>query len=69
MGEAQALQLAPEDTRVVRMAVLTYAGLQEREKALALLRTAPATLISELNRHPDLQQFRLDPRFQQLVAK
>jgi serine/threonine-protein kinase len=66
---AQALQLAPEDVRVVRMAVLTYVGLRQGDKALGLLRTAPPTLLRELNRHPDLQQFRLNPQFQQLVIE
>jgi Flp pilus assembly protein TadD len=65
----QALRFAPQDVKVLRIAVLTYETLRQREKALALLRNAPPDLLRELDRQPDMADFRLDPRFQQLVTQ
>jgi serine/threonine protein kinase/tetratricopeptide (TPR) repeat protein len=65
----QALQLSPGDNKVKRRAVLTYETLHEREHALAVLETATAEMLHELDRQPDLADFRQDPRFQQLVNK
>lgn len=64
----QALGLSPGDSMVVRKAVLTYVALGKPDRALEMLRTAPAEVARELNRHPDLTEFRQDPRFQELVA-
>ena len=65
----QALQMAAADTVVIRRAVLTYEMLGERERALAIAETATADLLRELDRHPDLADFRRDPRFQELKTK
>jgi Flp pilus assembly protein TadD len=65
----QALQLSPGDNKVKRRAVLTYETLHEREHALAVLETATSEMLHELDRQPDLADFRQDPRFQQLVNK
>lgn len=66
---AQATRFSPEDVRVLRMGVLTYVALHEQEKALALLHKAAPELVRGLDRHPDMQKFRLDPRFQQLITE
>jgi serine/threonine-protein kinase len=60
---SQALQFAPEDRKVLRRAVLTYDCLGLREKALDLLPRATPDLLEELNAHPDLAEFRRQPRF------
>jgi tetratricopeptide (TPR) repeat protein len=65
----QALQLSPGDNKIVRRAVLTYEALGERERALAVLERATPELLHELNRQPDLADFRHDPRFLQLVSR
>jgi eukaryotic-like serine/threonine-protein kinase len=65
----QALQLLPGDNKIVRRAVLTYEALGQRERALGVLERATPELLRELDRQPDLADFRQDPRFQQLVSK
>jgi serine/threonine protein kinase/tetratricopeptide (TPR) repeat protein len=65
----QALQLSPGDNKIVRRAVLTYEALGQRNRALAVLERATPELLRELDRQPDLADFRQDPRFQQLVSK
>jgi eukaryotic-like serine/threonine-protein kinase len=66
---AQALHAAPADAVVLRLAVLTYEALGDRQQALDCLRNATPELLRELDGEPDLADFRRDPRFQQLVAK
>jgi serine/threonine-protein kinase len=66
---AQALQSAPNDQRVIRRAVLTYEMLGQRDRALAVAETATAEALRELDRHPDLADFRQDPRFRELKAR
>lgn len=66
---AQALQLSPGETKVIRSAVLTYEALGERDKAMQALDGATPDLLRELDRQPDLADFSQDPRFRQLVAK
>jgi tetratricopeptide (TPR) repeat protein len=66
---AQALQLSPGETKVIRSAVLTYEALGERDKAIEALNGATPDLLRELNRQPDLADFSQDPRFRQLVAR
>jgi serine/threonine protein kinase/tetratricopeptide (TPR) repeat protein len=66
---AQALQLSPGETKVIRSAVLTYEALGQRDRAIQVLDAAPPDLLHELNRQPDLADFSQDPRFKQLVAK
>jgi tetratricopeptide (TPR) repeat protein len=65
----EALQLYPEDSKVLRRAILTYEALGQRDRALDLAAIAPASLLRELDRHPDLADFRLNSRFRQLVEQ
>ena len=66
---AQALRLSPGETKVMRNAVLTYVALGERDRAVSVLGAATPDLLRELDRHPDLADFRQDSRFRQLVAE
>ena len=63
----QALALSPDDDRVIRRAVLTYEMLGERDRAIQALSQATPQLLDDLNRQPDLPEFRQDVRFQELV--
>jgi tetratricopeptide (TPR) repeat protein len=65
----QALELSPGDTKVIRNAVLTYEALGERDQAMKVLRLATPEVLEELNRQPDLADFRQDIRFKQVVAQ
>jgi len=65
----QAKEEAPSDTQVTRRSVLTYEALGQRARAIEALNEAPPELLLELNRHPDLSEFRQDFRFKQVVAK
>lgn len=53
---------------MIRHAVLTYEALGRRDEALATLHYATPELLREVDRDPDLADFRQDPRFRQLVA-
>lgn len=64
---AQALQMSKGETKVIRNAVLTYEALGERDRAIQVLKGATSELLRELDRQPDLADFRLDPRFRELV--
>src|SRR5438270_2292645 len=66
---AQALQLSPRETKVIRSAVLTYEALGERDRAIQILDTATPHLLRELDRQPDLADFSHDSRFRQIVAR
>jgi tetratricopeptide (TPR) repeat protein len=66
---AQALSISPENTRTMRLAVLTYEVLEQRDKALEVLRNAPPDLLNELNREPDLRELQQDSRFVELLRK
>jgi eukaryotic-like serine/threonine-protein kinase len=66
---AQALQLSKGETKVTRKAVLTYEALGERDRAIQVLKGAKPEILHELDRQPDLADFRLDPRFRKLVAE
>lgn len=66
---AQALALDPQNKSVLRRAVLTYEAMGERPRALAVLQGAPADVVKELSRQPDLAQLRQDPRFAALMPK
>ena len=66
---AQALNLAPADVQVKRIAVLTCEALGDRKQSNSILRDAPAALLRELDRHPDLAGLRLDPEFILLRAQ
>ena len=50
----RALSLLPNDSRVVRRAVLTYAALKQDNRAAEVLETAASELKEDLKRHPDL---------------
>jgi serine/threonine protein kinase/tetratricopeptide (TPR) repeat protein len=65
----EAMHLAPDDNEVVRCAVLTYQALGEEERALSTLNGATPGMIAELNRHPDLAEFRKNPRFTGMLIK
>jgi tetratricopeptide (TPR) repeat protein len=65
----QAKEESPSDTKVTRRSVLTYEALGKRDRAIEALIGAPPDLIHELDRHPDLANFRQDLRFKQVVAK
>jgi tetratricopeptide (TPR) repeat protein len=65
----QALQLSPGDNKVIRMAVLTYEALGQRDQAIQVLNGATPELFQELGRQPDLADFRRDTRFKQVVAQ
>ncbi len=65
----QALQLAPTEKTVLRRAVLTYEMLGNRDRALQIAATGTPDLLGELDRHPDLADFRMDPRFIELKSK
>jgi hypothetical protein len=64
----QALQSSPGNNKVVINAVLTYEALGQRHKAIGVLRATTPEVLRELDRHPDLADFRQDPRFRQLVS-
>jgi tetratricopeptide (TPR) repeat protein len=66
---SQALELSPGDSEVVLNAVLTYETLGERDQAIKVLGLATPELLKELNRQPDLADFRQDIRFKQVVPE
>jgi serine/threonine protein kinase/tetratricopeptide (TPR) repeat protein len=66
---SQALELSPGDTKVIRKAVLTYEALGQRDQAIKELSGAPPEVFQELNRQPDLADFRRDLRFKQVVVQ
>jgi tetratricopeptide (TPR) repeat protein len=66
---AQALQLSPGETKVIRSAVLTYEALGQRDRAIQVLDSATPDLLRELDRQPDLADFSRDSRFRQLVDR
>ena len=65
----QALQFAPKNKSVLRRAVILYEMLGRRDRALQIAELATPDLVLELDRHPDLADFRQDPRFRELKAK
>lgn len=65
----EALQMYPQDSKVLRRAVLTYEALGERVRALEVAAKAPLSVLQELDRHPDLDAFRRDPRFRELLEE
>lgn len=66
---AQALQSSPGNARVLLRAVLTYDLLGQRQEAMSILSSAPAELLREIDRDPDLADFSRDLRFKRLVAE
>jgi tetratricopeptide (TPR) repeat protein len=59
----QALNVGGENRTVLRRAAICYEALGQRDRALAVLQSAPADLLRELNRQPDLVALRSDSRF------
>ena len=66
---AQALALDPDNVMVMREAAVAYEALGRHEQALAILRGAPAYLLADLSRYPDLKQLKNDPRFRSMMAE
>jgi len=64
----EALGSAPENTQVLRNAVLTYEVIGRRDRGIELLGSAPVTVVRDLARHPDLTDLRRDERFQKLLV-
>jgi superkiller protein 3 len=62
----QALRLASADRGVIRRAVMTFEALGQRKRTLSVLAGAPASLLDELSRHPDLTSVAQDPEFQRM---
>jgi tetratricopeptide (TPR) repeat protein len=66
---AQALSLGPQDRTVIRRAAICYEALDQRDRALAVLESAPADVLRELSRQPDLTKLREDPRFVAMLTR
>jgi len=66
---AQALQSSANDNQLIENGVLTYEALGMRQSALkCAAQTTPEARIS-MQHHPDLADFRREPRFIQLKAQ
>ncbi len=66
---SQALELSPADTKVILSAVLTFESLGQRDQAIRVLGLAGPDFLQEINRQPDLADFRRDPRFIKVVPE
>jgi tetratricopeptide (TPR) repeat protein len=66
---AEAMHLSPEDNEVIRCAVLTFETLAQRENSVSALNRATPGMLRELSRHPDLVDFRRDPRFTAMLVR
>jgi tetratricopeptide (TPR) repeat protein len=66
---AQAVQLASDDLEIIRTSALAEEAMHHRDKVLALVRGTPVEFLQSLGREPDLAEFRLDLRFQTMVAQ
>jgi tetratricopeptide (TPR) repeat protein len=64
----QALQLDPHQLTVIWMAVHTFEMLGQRDESLAILRTAPAEMLDDLKRWPNMAELTADARFVELTA-
>ena len=64
----QAINLAPSDNEIRRIAVLTYEAIGERDLALEASRGMTQGELKLLIREPDLAGFCQDPRFKEEVA-
>jgi len=63
----QALNIGGENRTVLRRAAICYEALEQRDRTLAVLQSAPPDLLRELNRQPDLVALRADQRFAALL--
>lgn len=66
---SQALQQSPGNKYVIQRAFLTYLLLGKIDLALEALNGLSADLVRELDRHPDVADFRQDPRFRKIVER
>jgi hypothetical protein len=66
---AQALAMEPENAIAMRDAVLALEVLNQRDRALEVLRRAPASLLTELSRQPDVKNLQQDARFQSMMLR
>lgn len=64
---AQALQLSRGANNVRWMAALTYEAMGLHEKTMSVIEDAPDSLLSRLDRFPDVADLHRFPRFQQLI--
>ena len=65
---AQARTFSTDGSEVLWMAVLTYEALDERPATLDALSSAPAQLLGDLSRWPDLEGLQSDKRFVELLV-
>ena len=64
----QSLRISGRDADVLRVAVMMYEALGDREGTLAVLKDAPETLIRDMSRQPDMTDLARDARFKNLLA-
>jgi Flp pilus assembly protein TadD len=65
---AQALQLSSNGADTQATAAFTYEALSMRDATISVLSSAPADLLADLSRWPDVADLHNDPRFLQLLA-
>ncbi len=65
---AQALQLSSNGANTQWLAAVTYEALGRRDATLGVLSAAPAEMLADLSRWPDVADLHKDPRFLQLLA-
>jgi tetratricopeptide (TPR) repeat protein len=65
---AQALNESGSDADTRFWSVLTYDALNNRDNAIAVLKTSPVAVLEDAGRFPDLADLRRDSRFQDLKA-
>jgi tetratricopeptide (TPR) repeat protein len=65
---SQALAAEPENATVMRDAVIASEFLGNRDQSISILRRAPANVIRELNRNPDVKRLREDARFRDMIS-
>jgi Flp pilus assembly protein TadD/TolB-like protein len=62
----QSLNADPQNPAVIRRAVLCYEAMNDRDAAIGVLASAPPAIVTDILRHPDLQELRSDPRLARL---
>jgi len=65
---ARALQIAPNNAETRFAAALTYEALSQRKRTLEVLYSAPAEVLADLSRWPDVADLSKDASFQQLLV-
>jgi tetratricopeptide (TPR) repeat protein len=65
----QALNAGGSNPVVIERAVVLYEAVGERDRALAVLGSAPPQLITDTVRHPDLGRLRDDPRLAVMLGR